>query len=122
MVLEDKGGFFRDALEFSGGGGFPCDGGMVLNEDAVMQDSERAGGVLAIGVGFWGVEDDVITLPLAGFAAGVYERGLVAVEGTGLTVVVGGVLVGIEDLDFVAALEVDATVPAALAFILHFFR
>ncbi|MFM1942765.1 MAG: hypothetical protein RI897_1747 [Verrucomicrobiota bacterium] len=67
------------------------------------------------------MEDDIVGLPLAGFTAGVYERGLVAVEGAGLAVVVGGILVGIEDLDFVAALEVDSAVTAALTFALDLF-
>ncbi len=121
VVLEDEGCFFGDPVEFGGGGGFSFDGGMVVDEDAVMEDCEGAGGRLAIGVGFGGVEDDIVGLPLAGFEAGVYERGFIAVEGAGLTIVVGGILVGVEDLDFVSALEVDSAVATSLAFAFDLF-
>ncbi|MFM1942766.1 MAG: hypothetical protein RI897_1748 [Verrucomicrobiota bacterium] len=38
VVLENEGGFFGDAVEFGGGGGFAFDGGVILDEDTVMED------------------------------------------------------------------------------------
>ena len=74
MVLENDRAFFGEAFQFCGGGGATFDGDVVLNEDAVVKDGEAAGGDGAVGGFFWCMKDDVVGLPLAGFARGVYER------------------------------------------------
>src|SRR6266852_2761727 len=90
---------------------------VILNEDAVVEGGdagwaqEFAGGVEARSV-----KNDVVNLPLAGRARGVYLGRELAVDGGGLAVGVGFVFVGVEDLDFVEAVEENAAVAAVLVF------
>ena len=92
---------------------------MVLNEHAVLQHGEGTGPHLAIGELLGRVENDVVGLPLAGLAAGVDQRGVVAVERAALAVRIGLVVITIEHLDFIAAHQIDAAVAAALALALR---
>jgi hypothetical protein len=57
-----------------------------------------------------------VGLPLAGGAAGVDEGDVLLVDSAALAVGVGFVLVGVENLELVAAVDVDAAVAAVLAF------
>src|SRR5688572_30283268 len=105
VVLEDERAFFGDTAEGGGGGGASTDGGMVLHENAVVENGKATGDDFAIGGFFRGAKDDVVGLPFAGLAGGVHERGGVAVKCAGLSVRIGFVLIRVEHLDFVAALE-----------------
>ena len=68
----------------------------------------------------WRGPDDVVGLPFAGFAGGIGERDALLVDAAGLAVDVGLVVVGVEDLQFVAGVagagggEEDAAVAAGL--------
>src|SRR5207237_4847793 len=69
-----------------------------------------------------GGPEDVVGLPFAGFAAGVDQWRRLFVDAGGLAVDVGGVVVGVHDLEFVAGVagagggEEDAGVAARLGF------
>lgn len=90
---------------------------VVLYEYAVEEYGEVAGaGALPVVVEAWGGEDDVVGIPLAGRAHGVYEGGVLLVYGARLAIRVGAVLVAVEDLYLVAILEEDTAVAAPLAF------
>ena len=115
MVLEVEGAFFDQAAQGGGGGGLRADGDVVLDENAVVQDGE---GTVAHGAvrGFLGgAKDDVVGLPFARLATGVDQRGAVAVERAALAVGIGLVLVAVQDLDLVAAHQIDAAIAPALA-------
>ena len=93
---------------------------VVLDEDAVVEDGERGlSRDLAVLIEERAMIDDVIALPLARLAAGVDQRHGTAVQRPALAVRIGLVLIGIEDLDLVLALEEHAAVAAALAGALH---
>ncbi len=62
-----------------------------------------------------GGECHVVVLPLAGCAGRVHHRDVLLVDRARLPVGVGAVVVRIEDLEFVALHEVDATVAPTLA-------
>src|SRR5437899_1487409 len=66
------------------------------------------------------MENDVIALPLARFAARIDERGGVAIKSASLAVEIGLVAVAIEHLNLVAALEIDAAVASSLTVAFHF--
>src|SRR5256885_2108416 len=66
----------------------------------------------------WTMENDVIRLPLARWPSRVDERRVLAVNGAGLPVGIGVVLVRIEHLEFVDPHQEDATIPALLPFAL----
>jgi len=68
------------------------------------------------------VKLDVISLPFAGRAAGVYQRRMLTVQRRALAVGVAGVLVGVENLHFVLAAEKHAAVAAPLAIADHLLR
>lgn len=67
-----------------------------------------------------GFEYDVVGLPFAGWFGSIYSGRELAVNGAGLAVRIGFVVVGIEDLHFVAAKDVYAVIAAALAFAFNF--
>ena len=76
---------------------------MVLDEDSVEED-RGVGGSLegAVCVEGWGCPDDVVGLPLAGFARGVCEWDALLVDAASLAVDVGLVVVVVEDLKLVS--------------------
>ena len=59
---------------------------VMMDEDAVVQDGDISGFFEAAGFEDGGEEDNIIRLPLAGPAAGVYHRRGLAVNGGGLAV------------------------------------
>lgn len=90
---------------------------VVLHEDAVVKDGvARFAQELAVGIEARAVEDDVIPLPFARRARSVDLRWILTVDRGGLAIGVGSVVVGIENLNFVEALQKDAAVAALLAF------
>ena len=66
------------------------------------------------------MEHNVVRLPLTGLAGGIYQGCIVAIKRGCLTVEIGFVLMGIEHLDLVASLKVDAAVAPSLSFTLHY--
>ena len=90
------------------------DGHVVVNEDAVVADGDAGVfGLPAVLAVAGAAEDDIVALPLAGRAAGVRVRRLHAVEGAAF--VEGDRLaVGVEHLQLVAALDVEAAVAVVL--------
>src|SRR4051812_16677325 len=89
--------------------------GVVLRDHAVVED-RRVSGRLELAV-FEArpVEDDVVYLPFARFARSIHERRRLPVDRGGLAIRIRRVLEGIEHLNFVAAVEEDAAIAAALA-------
>lgn len=64
----------------------------------------------------WGDENYVVGLPFARLAGGVGERWVLFVDRAQLTVGIGFVLVGVEDLSFVAIVsEKESAIAASLA-------
>ena len=116
VVLENQRAFGCKAGEFGGGGRLALHRNMVLNQDSVMENREGSWeDGFSVGRLLGCVKDDVVGLPFTRLARGVHQGGCVVVEGTRLAVEVGLVVVGVENLDFVAALEVNSTVAPALA-------
>src|SRR5579859_3394696 len=66
--------------------------------------------------------NNVIGLPLARFAAGVDQRGGDTVKSSGLAVGIGFVLIGIQHLNLIPALQVNAAIASALALTFDFTR
>ncbi len=96
---------------------------IVLDQDAVVEDRHpRRPEQLSVLVEARPVEDDVVGLPLAGLAAGVDERRVLAVERRPSTVGIGLVVVAVEDLDLVDVHQEDAAVAPVLAFALDHGR
>src|SRR5512144_3426297 len=62
------------------------------------------------------VKHDVVGLPYGRRSAGVYERWILPVHGRRLTVGVGAIVVGIEDLHFVPAHQIHPAVATLLSF------
>ncbi len=89
---------------------------VVVNHDAIVQYRD-VGGLyqFSLSVELGGLEDDVIRLPLARLARRVDGgRGLL-VDGSALSVEVGFVFVGVENLQLVPLHQKHPAVPAALA-------
>ena len=117
VVLQHQ-GLFEMGLVFvdSRMGGVALYLHVVLHQHAIVQDRDRGGFLdIAFGIEPGSMIDDVVGLPLAGFASGIYEGGVFLVNRAGLAVVIGFVVVGIEHLEFVTALQKDTAVPSALA-------
>ena len=87
----------------------------VVGDDAVEEEGDVGGADDFAAVEAGRLVDDVVDIPLAGLADGVDERGPLAIDRAGLAIGVGGLVEGIEDLDFVAAGDVDAAIAAVLA-------
>ena len=87
----------------------------VLDDDAVVDDGDFGGGFYGCAIIDGRLEEDVVAVPFALGGGGVDEGWELAVEGAGLAVWVGFVVVALEDLDFVEAHEEAAAVAAGLA-------
>jgi hypothetical protein len=74
VVLEVKRALLHETFERRRRGGLGSHRNMVLDEHAVMQHRVRAGLHLAVGELLRGMEDDVVSLPLARFAARIDQR------------------------------------------------
>src|SRR5438477_9827115 len=66
------------------------------------------------------MEDDVIRLPFPRLPGCIHQRRVLFVDGAGLAVVVGVVLVRVEDLHLVALHQKNAAVAAFLTFALNY--
>jgi hypothetical protein len=90
------------------------DRGSVLNEHAIVQNGKAARFDGTIRPLFGSAEDDVVGLPFSRLFRGVDQWRGHSVERTGLSLRIGFILVGIEHLNLVTALEVNAAVAPAL--------
>ena len=91
------------------------EGDVVLNQYAVMQHRENRGADnLPCRVKSRTMENNVVALPLAGRPARIDQGRILAVDCRCLPVRIGFALVGIEDLDFIKAHQVNPTIPAIL--------
>lgn len=116
VILQHERAGFADAV-FPRAGRLAFNGYVILHQDAVVQNGEGAGsGDLSGCVTGGGVKDDVVALPFAGFAANIDQRNVLAVKGGAASVRIGWVFEGIENLDFVVILNIDAAVTASLRF------
>src|SRR4051812_24118802 len=107
VVLEvDRAGGAGVAAE-AGAGVVDGDGDVVVDRDAVVADADPRGGDLLAIDALGGLEVDVVALPDGGGLAGVDAGPGHLVDGAAV-VVLGIEAVAVEDLDLVAALEVDA--------------
>ena len=89
---------------------------VVVDDYAVMDDMKfRLSGDFTFFVKDRAMECDVVSLPLAGFTAGVDEGFGAAVGSASLSVWVGDVLVAIEHLNFILPQEKNTAIPAPLA-------
>ena len=79
-----------------------CD--MIVHKYAVVADGKVSGAEqFAFFVKQGAGEDYVVSLPLAGRAAGVDEGRILSVDGGGLAIGVGLVVIGVEDLHLIFA-------------------
>src|SRR5579871_1842853 len=88
---------------------------MELNQDAVLNHRKKSGPNQLAGCKSRRFEKDIIGLPLAGFPRSVHQRRPLAIDRARLPIRIRGVLVRIEDLNFIAALEKHAAVSTPLA-------
>ena len=87
------------------------EGGMVVHHDPVVQD-RREGRTDQLVTAEPGHDpDDVVALPRPRRSAGVDERRVLAVDRGGGAVRVGGVLVPVEDLDFIEPISSTPLLP-----------
>ena len=111
-LKEDRSVTVRAYLRMADVFGSAPDLGIVLHEYAVVQDSDaRRVKIASILIENRGGVDDVIDVPLAGFAHGVHERRSLFVDGSGLTVYVCLISVAVHYLDLILTLEIDTAVP-----------
>src|SRR3546814_5315246 len=77
-----------------------------------VEESGDIGGTqqLAVGCEMRPLEDDVVTLPLAGFARRVHQRRLPRIDRADGAVGIGRVPIAVEDLELVTLHEPDAAV------------
>src|SRR5690554_128518 len=95
--------------------GFTENFSMVLNHNAVMQNSHIAGRFeIFFGIKTWGSENNIVSLPNTRFARGVNERNRLFVNRTCLAIGVSFVLVRVENLYFITLLQEDTAVVARL--------
>src|SRR5262245_14042084 len=103
--------------------GFAVNLDVILNQYAVVKDRHASTSYrFANLVEAWRGENNVITLPFAWRARGVYQRRMLFVDGSGLAVKVGFVVVRIEHLHFVMSHQEDAAVASPLTFAFDFRR
>ena len=115
VILKNQRPLGCDTLELCCCGGSPMDGGLMLDEDAVVKHRKGTGFHRAICLGFGGDKNNVVGLPLSWRTRGIHQRSGVAVKGTRLAIEVGFVIERVENLDFVASLKIDTTVATTLS-------
>src|ERR1039457_6826349 len=118
MILQDQGLLERMRLIFGWLlSRWPFDLGVVLNQNSIVQHGDGARlQHLPLVIETRGMKDNVIGLPFPGLAGDVDKGRILTVHGAGLTVEVGLVLIGVQDLEFVASLNDNAAVAATLTF------
>jgi len=120
VVLERNGLLFGmrtigNAFEPTGG---TSELDIILHEDTIVKNCNAGGRpeIVQVAEAGGGV-NDIVGLPLARRERGIHKRRILAIDGSSGTIGVGGALIRIENLDFVAVeAEEDTTIAAALAF------
>src|SRR5260370_15651014 len=87
---------------------------MIVEQQAVQKHGEISGLHKLFAFEFGGFENNVIGLPLTRPSRWIYERRPLAIDGSGLAIRVSRVVVGIQDLYFVAAHEYNPAVATRL--------
>src|SRR6056297_2125797 len=96
---------------------------IVLHQHSVMKNSYTWWcKIIAFIVEAWSGVNNVVSLPLARFFAGIYKRCMLFVHTAGLAVSVSAVVVIVEHLHFVTSLQENSAVAAPLAFANYFRR
>src|SRR5690606_13247493 len=91
--------------------------------DHAVQDDRHLGGLdHPAAFDLRSLEDDVVGVPFAGRLRGQREGRPLAIDAADRAIGVGRVLVAVEDLDLVHAMEEDAAVPPSLAVAARRFR
>ena len=105
MILEFDGAFFWMGVISADGavGSIADEHRMILGDYAVVEDGDDGGFFEFTVFETRSFENDVVGLPFAWFAGGVYLGWEVAIDGGCLAIGIGFVFVVIEDLHFVAS-------------------
>src|ERR1041385_8494273 len=96
---------------------------LVIVQQNAVEEHGRIGGLYQLAVSeYRRLEYDVVALPFAGLASCICKRRPLSIERAGLAIGVGRILVGIENLNFVQALQEYAAIAAILAVATNFHR
>lgn len=87
----------------------------VMDDDSIVKHRDHGRSEDTIAFEHRTAPDDVVALPLARLAAGIDEGRKLPVNRARDAIGVDGILISIEDLDFVNADEEDSAVPSTLA-------
>lgn len=95
---------------------------VVLNQNTIVQNGHMARLEQSpFGTESRCIENDVVTLPLAGFAGGIDQRWLGLIERTGLAIEVSRVFERVENLNLVLTHQINTAVASPLAFAFDLF-
>jgi hypothetical protein len=92
------------------------EGGMVVHDDAIVQDSRISWPDQLVTPKPGYDPDDIVALPLTRLAAGIDERRILAIDRSGGAIGISEVLVTIEDLNLIEAHQQYAAIALILAF------
>ena len=101
----------------------PVNALMMMHEHAVVKHGDEGRRDQSVFLKHGGGEDDVKGLPVAWWKRDVHRRGRLGIHGGALTVWIERFVIGIEDLDFIKAVQQDTIVafviPRALEILGH---
>ena len=88
---------------------------VILNKNSVMKhcNARRCEIRSAVGTKTRSCKNYIISLPFSRLSARINKRGILFVKRTGLPLPVGGIIIAIENLDFIKALQVYSAVAPA---------
>ena len=96
---------------------------MIVDDNSVVENRQKGRLFkLSIGIESGTGEDDIVCLPQAWGPAGIDQRWMLPVDGRGHSVGVSGVMVAIENLNFIQAHQIDTAVAPSLALTFDFGR
>ena len=96
---------------------------LVMNNHAIMHHRHgRLAHKLAGLVPLWGEEGDVIGLPLPRRTTGIYLGRKLAIQRGALAIGVTNIVVGVEHLHLITAVQEHTAIATALTFALHHLR
>ena len=92
------------------------DGCVVLHDHTIENDRhDRTGAIGSVCLESRGGIDDIIDIPFARLSARIDERSRLLVDAGRLTVDIGLIVVAIQNLYFIAVLQIDAAIAPALS-------
>ncbi len=118
VILKGKGKFIRMRFER---GPFLVDCGtrqlgIIMHQDPVMEHDHPGGtDKVSLLVKVWPSKYDIVCLPLPGGTTGINQWRILAINGCGHAIGVGGVFVAIEHLDFIDIHEENTGISAFLS-------